>query len=821
MTNPVKLTSSSEVEALENQAISLCKSQKYKEAITIYKQLLQLSNNPLWQQSLAECYLRRAENFALKGMHKEALVLWENYRQFAEPPYQQLDRYIVWQIQAKQRANIQSSLKALTAEQLDNDYPELAAILGALILTGHIEFQQALPQDSIFIDHLSRVLSALQALRDHDHDGVNQQLKQLPYRSAFRDFRTLLKALLTMPGSIADANLILEKIPTRSPYSQAAQWLRASSQTGAALVSHCANLGHAQRKLLADCIGLNKLQIELLETLSKQKQPWPDKLKFNLALNNQSLLGSNLVQSFCFALLSNYPAGQRDFDKAFGAIDEFEQNRLKALGYENADNHYDADFHWRQCIKALSKQDNDNGLKIALIYRHMAQGQPDQALKIQHLCNGLEYDPSDKASYLQILAHYQKSGNTSAYKDWLNKALSECPEDIDILMQATQAATANRTYKKAIQYAEKILKIDPVNSYAKQLVFTSHLNHARRLLKTQKLHLVAAEIQRAENLKLGKTYALQTDILRGLLGFAKNDKSQLLQLVVPALNKLNPDPATAHFQATMEALLTDLPVAPILRELPKANEDLVSAPALNRLIALIELYAQDEDNLLLLHKALDKIKAPLKKSLLQKNYPEKLQLSFCQALYSIQHFELMRPCAKSGQSQWQKPLWFFYKVYSETNGDATTCSFVQRAGLQINLDDAYRDKDFRAQNLIGEYLDAYHAPLFPNEFEYSEQETTENFVDPIYALFGHLPDKLFEKIDLKADMIARKTPPDRLLQEVLKISGAPANLLTAMQNDPDLFNALLLLKAANDLKLDIEVTAQAILEHFGLTQQTA
>jgi hypothetical protein len=181
----------------------------------------------------------------------------------------------------------------------------------------------------------------------------------------------------------------------------------------------------------------------------------------------------------------------------------------------------------------------------------------------------------------------------------------------------------------------------------------------------------------------------------------------------------------------------------------------------------------------------------------------------------------MRPCAKSGQSQWQKPLWFFYKVYAETNGDATSCSFVQRAGLQINLDDAYRDKDFRAQNLIGEYLDAYHAPLFPNEFEYLEQETSENFVDPIYALFGHLPDKLFEKIDLKADMIARKTPPDRLLQEVLKISGAPANLLTAMQKDPDLYSALLLLKAANDLKLDIEVTAQAILEHFGLNQQTA
>ncbi len=821
MSNPINSPSSSEVETLENQALLLCKTQKYKEAIAVYKQLLQHANNALWQQSLAECYLRRAESFALKDMYKEALVLWENYRQFAQPPYQQLDRYIVWLIQAKQPANIQSALTALTAEQLDNDYPELAAILGALILNGHAEFQPVLPQDSIFIDHLHRVLSALQAFRNHDPEGVNQQLKQLPYRSAFRDFRSLLKAILTMPSSITDACSMLEKIQPRSAYSQAAQWLLASSQTGAALAAKCANLSHAQRKLLTDCMGLDKLQTELIEALSKQKQPWPDKLKFNLALTYQSLFSPTLVQPFCFALLSSYPAGQRDFDKAFGAIDEFEQNRLKALGYERADNHYDADFHWRQCIKALLKQDADSALKIALIYRHMAQGQPDQALKIQHLCNSLEHDPNDRTSYLQILAYYQQSGNTANYKDWLNKALSEFPEDIDILMRATQAAIANKTYKKAIQYAEKILKIDPVNSYAKQLVFASHLNHARRLLKTQKLHLVAAEIQQADNLKLGKTYAPQTDLLRGLLCFANNDKPQALQLIIPALNKLNPDPATAHFQASMEALLTGLAVAPILRELPPSKDELVSETALTRLIQLIGQYAQDEDDHPLIHKALDKIKAPLKKSLLQKNYPEKLQLSFCQALYSIQHFELMRPCAKSGQSQWQKPLWFFYKVYVETNGDATTCTFMQRAGLQLNLNDAYQDKDFRAQILIGEYLDSYLEPQFPNEFEYPQQETAEDFVDPIFVLFGHLPDKLFEKIDLKADMIARKTPPDRLLQEILKLSGAQTNLIIAMQKDPDIFSALLLLKAANDLNLDIEVTARSILEYFGLSQPTA
>ena len=821
MTSPSKSFSVTELKALENQALALQNTQKYKEAIAVYKQLLQHSQNPLWQQALAECYLYRADSFASKAMYKEALVLWENYRQFAQPPFQHLDRYIVWLLQTKQTVSLKTALQALTATQLDEEYSDLAVILGAWILTTGTEYQQALPQDSIFTAHLRLTLSALAAFRSHDMDSLNHSLRQLPYRSAFRDFKTLLKATLCIPVSKANASLMLEKIPARSPYASAAQSLKAICQSGALLATTCTKLSHAQRRLVTDCIGLEKPQIELVEALSKQKHPWPYKLQFNLALTYQSLFSPALAQPFCCALLNSYPAGQRDYDKAFGAIDEFEQNRIKALGYESAENAYDADFHWRQCIKALLKLDSDNALKIALIYRHMAQSQPDQALKIQHLCNSLEHDPNDRTSYLQILAYYQQTGNTAGYKDWLNKALSACPEDIDILMRATQAAIANKTYKKAIQYAEKILKIDPVHSYAKQLVFNSHLNHARRLLKAQKLHLVAAEIQQAEQLKLGKTYALQTDLLRGLLSFANNDKPQALQLIIPALNKLNPDPASAHFQAGMEALLTGLPVAPILRELPPSPDELVSATALTRLIQLIKQYAQDEDDHPLIHKALDKIKAPLKKSLTQKNYPEKLQLNFCQALYNIRHFELMRPCAKSGQSQWPKPLWFFYKVYAETNGDATACSFVQRAGLQLNFDDAYRERDFRVQTLIGDYLDAYHAPLFPDEYPYSEQDATENFVDPIYALFGHLPDKLFEKIDLKADMIARKTPPDKLLQEILKLSGAQTNLITAMQNDPDLFSALILLKAANDLNLDIEVTAQGILEHFGLSQPTA
>jgi tetratricopeptide (TPR) repeat protein len=61
---------------LAAQAQALQKSGKYKEAIKLYKKLLQTSDADLCREPLANCYVQRAIGFAAKGMHKEAQVLW-------------------------------------------------------------------------------------------------------------------------------------------------------------------------------------------------------------------------------------------------------------------------------------------------------------------------------------------------------------------------------------------------------------------------------------------------------------------------------------------------------------------------------------------------------------------------------------------------------------------------------------------------------------------------------------------------------------------------------------------------------------------------
>ncbi|PKM10789.1 MAG: hypothetical protein CVV13_11635 [Gammaproteobacteria bacterium HGW-Gammaproteobacteria-3] len=817
--------SSTTEHSLDQRALFLSNSGKYKEAIELYKKLLRDTDNSDWRQQFAHCYLQRALAFAAKGMFKEALVLWENYSQRAQAPYAHYDHYLSWLIQTQNPVATQSALAQLSARQLDQQYPALAAWLGLLIITEHPEFQQALPQDSDFIAHLKLAQSALQAYQENNPEGMDEALKHLPYRSAFRDFRTLLKAVAALPATPDQLPAALSKIPTHSAYAKAASLLLASTQKGTALAQAMTACTHAQRRLIGELSGLSKKQLELIEQLSKQKTPLSDKIKFNLAIQYQSLCGTELAQRFCFGLLARYPAGQRDLNKNFGAVDDFEQNRLKALTQENNNN--DAEYYWRQCIRALPQDGTDNALKTALILRHMASRQ-ELSEKIDTLAESLEYDPEDLDCYLQVLRYYSEQGGSAQnYKQWLDKALVQFPQNIEVLTLAIAAATRSKAHKKANQYAAKLLTLDPLNSFAKQALFSSHLAHARKLFKTKKYPLVEAEIQQAEALQPGKNTALQAQLLRGFLNFATQDKQQGLNLITDALNKLDADPLSAHFQIALEAQLTGLPVTTLLTELPPVKGHLLSPPELTRFVRLLTQYNQEHGGLESLHKALEKVKAPLKKSISQQHYDENLLLALCQALDTLKHFELLRHCAKYGVSTWQKPIWTYYRIYSETNGNPHQCSFKQSLSLKVNLNDARQEKDHKTVMLIGNYLDRYHQAHAPVGMDFldrlfgvndeNEEDEAEN---PFDALFGHLPDEIFYKLDRQVNVLTKKISPERLIQDLTKITGSKPAILMSIMKNPDIFSALLILKAAEDLGINIEVGLEDVINAFNIGKNT-
>ncbi len=812
----------SNVANLEKQAQSCLNSGKHKEAVALYKKLLQTAENNKWRQQLAYCYLQRALAFSARSMIKEALVLWENYRQQSQPPYEAYDLYITWLLLTNNQSQLQSSLSQLSAQQLDKEYPPLAVLLGFLMLTDHPEYQQCLPQESALIAHYQIAQSALQLFQTNHPDEANKTLKQLPYRSAFKDFRTLLKAAIALPSSLPQTQSLLAKIPAESLYYQSAELLLTCTLSGSALVQKMLPFTHTQRQIIAEIVGLNKKQVQFVELLGKQKQPLSNKIQFNLAIQFQSLCGSRLAQRFCHAMLTTYPAGRREFNKNFSVISRFEENRLQALACENNHENYDAEFYWRQCIKALTGEKSDNGLKIALILRHIADLRPMEE-RIPLLIESLEHDDSDRDSYLQILNDYsQQPQDSDHYKHWLDKTLKQFPQDISVLTQAITAAIRNKAYKKASQYAQKILKIDPVNTFAKQVLFSTHLAHAKRLLKEKKYLLVENEIQSADDLKMGKTYLLQTQLLRGFFCFAHEDKKQGLQKITESLQKLNPDSFNAHIQAAMEAQLTGQPVATILRALSSAKDYLLSEHALSRFIQLLKHYSRENDNQDRLHKAIAKVKTPLKKSLQQQNYDETLLLSLAQALDECQHFELLRHCSKLAQAKWQKPIWMYYQIYSVTNGDPDQCTHFQSYQLEMNLTEAKANGDQRAQVLIDRYLERchkLHAPVGLNFLD--DLFGSDDEEDPMDILFGHLPENIAIKLEHKMDSLFKKTSPERLVNELNHMLDNNTATISAIMQNPDLFTALMLVKAADELKIDIDVTVDDVLQHFDVGKKTA
>jgi hypothetical protein len=826
--------STPDVSVLKNQALSKFNAGQYKEAIELYKALLKQANQADWRQALAQCYLQRALGFATKDMIKEALVLWENYAQNAELPYQALDHYVSWLLQTNNTAKVKTCLSQLSAQQLDGQYPDLAALLGLFILTGKMTCQELLPTDSVFMRHLTFAQAALSAYKNHKLEDLELALQKLPFRSAFRDFRTVIKAALLITESVEQAQALLAKIPADSPYQQAGKLLLAITHQGAALVNDLEQFTPSQIKLVETAKNFNKKQIELLDIVTKQKDRLSDKAKFNLAIQYKALLSANLAQYYCRAALSNYPAGQRDFAKHFGAVNEFEAWRLKALTCEHHGDFNTSEYYWKQGIAVLKKQGTEGAFKIALIMRHIANHQETPKEGITWLIDSLDHDPDDRDSYVKILHYFERQKQEiDTYKEWLDKSIKKFPNDIELLGLAIKAAARNKAFKKATQYAQNILNIDPVNTFAKQVLFTSHLAHARKLIKSKKFHLVEKEIQQAEKITLSKRYQEQAQLIRGFLVLIAEDKKRGEQLIKEALQKYNDGAFNAHFYIIMEALLLNFPMAPLLKIVPPlAKNQVLSQQEIIQLTQQIQQYIDaDTANQALLHKVLEQVKAVIKRSLTP-DIGEETLLTLCQCLDNIGHFELIRVCVKIAQPVWNKPIWMYYRAYSEANGKPEKCSHLNDHRLQESFKEAQEQNDLRTVTLISNFLDQYHQSRRPFGFNIFDSllgggdEDEEDYYDdedPMDILFGHLPDDVLNHLDITASEILKKNPPERMFKMLAAdyLSNNVAKMRKLFNDNPEILYPFLLLKAADNMNMDIEVTADEIIEVFSDIEATS
>ena len=749
--------STTELAAKGQAALS---SGTYKEAVETYKQLLKREQRDDWRSALATAYLGRARDLAAKAMYQEAAMLWENIPGLVSPVLQP-ELYLDWLLRSGQYAKAARAYGQFEALlQAGGALEALEALLAALLLGGYKDIVQALPATSALRQHQASAQAALRAYcQGADEAGVREQLKNIPFRSPYKDFRQILNALIKLESDPADALPLLERLAADSPYQGVADVIRAcGNRSAAGLAQALAGFDHARQELAANLLGLDTRQLRLLRQWSEVRARQSDKAWFEFIANQLPLLEREQARHACLALLPGYPHGLKTYARLFSPLPPFEAERLQALRAEREQNDHQAMHHWQGCVNLLKQElhQADNALAAALILRHMVELREHHApdweptATLHLLEESLRLDPDDKATYLQLAELTKKSGDTKAYYQWVDKALKQFPEDIQVLLAAVETATQRKAFKKAAGFATKLLELDPINSKARTVLINSHLSHARKLIQSGKYALAEKELDSAGQLERESGRNGVVEINRGLLASYLHQQDRLQRELQEGL-RLAGSPLAAQLRLAVECIRLQLEPADFL---PYLTGNRTQLPSREDILAVVRsVNAYREEGVADLGSALEDLQAPLKKAVGQISTDEDMQM-ICDCLRQAPHYELLEYFATEALKRWkERSLFVYYQIFGRAEGKLDKVSDRDYSRLEHAREQAGVAKDNRATTLIDQFLQQDFPLLPPSEFG-----------------MPPMPEDLFEDLEEIREMLLSLPPNqrDKMLDQMLK-----------------------------------------------------
>ncbi len=768
------------VEATASKAANLLATGHYKEAIEVYKRLLKQESRDEWQTALAKVYLLRARALADKGMYKEATVLWEN-RANIIPDQACLDQYIDWLIKIGRYIQAARLFSKSTEHLSDNAIRQLQAQLGTLLLVGNREVMEAFPQDTPLLTHYDLIKEALQAYFRSDDKVINEYLKKIPFRSPYRDFRPILKALLVINTDLKTAHRLLEKVLPNSPYAHFARLLQMVGEEGETLLENLSQLSSNERSLIACLKGWDKAKLKVISRTQTAAKQGNDKALLQVVATNKLVLGENYSRQFCLALLPSYPPGVKLYEKAFGRLSAFDKHRITALNFERQGDFVRADKFWRLGISNLEKhqESQENNFKIALILHHLVEladkrGEVNEGTVEDDLIKSINIDPDDKISYLQLIQWYQDQDNKKSYHKWADIAVKQFPQESDVLLVGIESATRKKAFKKAAGFAKNLLKVDPINVKARQIARTSHVSHARKQIRAGKYELARKELKQAAQFEKTSRRSGIVQINQGLLELQaegliestlkssstrqklkplKSKKSkQNLELQAKRLKsklknnsfidliqegfQLSGSGILGQFRLISEAKSQYLEPTFILSLISPLDKGYI--PTKHEVLELINLITvYSEENITFVTETIEQLKPLIQKSI-KLDFTEDEMFSLCECLKKVEHYELLKRFADQSLKRWfEHPAFIYYQIYAQSKGRSYHIHNTDFERLQKALDEVERRDDQRTSVMIINLLRQL-GPMSPffnpsNDFDDVEEEL-ENLMNNIEAL---------------------------------------------------------------------------------------
>lgn len=698
---------------------------RFKDAATAYKQLLKEEQRPEWIEGLAHAYAGRAERLASRGMIKEAIALWQNRAGSCGMPLAD-PRYLQWLVAAgRTREIVRLYHEDAAALAGGEGVAALQARLAAVALADGGELIKQLAVDDPIARDFAAADTALTAYAERDDDAMQVALSQIAFRSPYRDFRQLLKALTRHEQDPAAAACLGARVPVDTPFVGILRALSVAGEMGsnhAVDATALAELPGGVLDMLSALAGWRADQQALLRPLARLDPQTSTKALFDFVLAHRKVLGRDYARVAAFMLAgTDYRLHQR-LRKVCATLPETEALRLMALVSEQEDQLVVAVDQWRYMLEQLAREpepDTTDTLHQALIHRRIAAIiQPSTAGQlleevVDHLSASLDLDATDQASYLQLVDHYLHVADLKNARHWVEHALAQFPDEPNCLFRAAETAVAGKAFKKAARFAQRILAIDPVNANARGLLVDSHLGHARKHIKVRKAQAARREISSAAGFARGPIDTARVALLDGLTTFSCDGANAAGPALAAGVERAG-DALVGCFLLLLEAHRAGLKLTAVTRA--ASLPEIKSLGERAHVLALVDTLGTMRAGQLQQTAA----EAALKKLAPAFNQVAKIELQrgraeqVCETLLRYRQYAPLKRYARTAFKRWPgDPLFTFYWAMGSI-ADRYFDPFSREGELlEMAFEDAQSAGDTRTAQRIGAQLDEFMPALPP------------------------------------------------------------------------------------------------------------
>lgn len=534
-------------EGIEHKAREDLAAGRYRDAVEGFKQLLK--QDPLTDRraALAEAYAGRARELAAKDMLKEALAIWENRSSLGDAPGFDPGFDPDWAALLLRMGRFDAIVRHFRDEPAgrraagQGERDRWRPYLAAAFLAGETTLAERLPADEPVVLHGAAARAALVAHCAGDEDGLQAALAAIPFRSPYRDFVQILKALQRLPSAPEEAASLLARVGTDSAFRPLRQAAELALVPDAAFLAALRTAGPKAARFACILRGWSPARIASREEFERLGRDPSPEVQLRYMFRHGEALGVAWVRRRGLRLLIGAGTACRRQLKAAGGRPLSQEEGLLLAAWDSERREYleDEYYGWQRYAEhlidkgAVPGQGTDEDLRIALALRRCARHgildrEPSQdpaeidSLVAAQLEKSLVWDPDDRDTYLRLVAWYRRGKDLKNVRRLLKDARERWPKDPKVIAAELDIAIDAGSFKKAAGLARELLALDSINSGVRARLVQAHLAHARKQVAAGRRDLARKEVTAAKEWARGKEVRNRIDVAAAFIDFIED-----------------------------------------------------------------------------------------------------------------------------------------------------------------------------------------------------------------------------------------------------------------------------------------------------------